>query len=359
MAFWRRGSRRLALVLWTVIVVILLRYRDTISSLVTPNDLRLVPFAPGSEKQAGAATPASHGKKPVDAANAPTAATPPKKKKTGLESAKYFVKSGYDWSKLRRHYPIAPDDMVHPPKGPPKSLQRVQYAFPRAAFALNDKQQGQRDAVRNAFKRAWDAYVEHGFPNDELTPVTLRGKDTFGGWAATMVDALDTLYIMGFHDEFDAMLPSVGAIDWSGTELSSLNVFETNIRYLGGLLAAYDLSGEEVLLLKAVELGELLYAAFDTPNHMPPFVSRRPIRPLLVLTWTTVAGLRRRQKRQPARRHHPAIGLTRLPLPRVHTPRPADGRRQVLRRHRPHQALPRAHAGIHPPPWPLARLPRL
>lgn len=284
MAIWRRGSRRLALVLWTVVIVLLLRYRDTISGLVTPSDLRLVASPPGSEKQAGAATPHDHGPKPVDTSNDPKSATPPKKKKTGVESAKYFVKSGYDWSKLRRQYPIAAADMVHPPKGPPKPLQRVQYAFPRAAFTLNEKQQGQRDAIRKAFKRAWDAYVKHGFPHDELTPVSLHGKDTFGGWAATMVDALDTLYIMGFHEDFDAMLPSVGAIDWSDTELSSLNVFETNIRYLGGLLAAYDLSGEKVLLLKAVELGELLYAAFDTPNHMPPFVSRRPTSPFPVLT---------------------------------------------------------------------------
>lgn len=296
MAIWRRGSRRLALLLCTVVVVLLLRYRDAISGLVTPNDLRLIPSPAGIEKQAGAAAPANHGTKPVDTANAPKAAAPPKKKKTGLESAKYFVKSGYDWSKLRRHYPIADDDLVNPPKGPPKPLQRVQYAFPRAAFTLNEKQQGQRDAIRKAFKRAWDAYVKHGFPHDELTPVTLHGKDTFGGWAATMVDALDTLYIMGFHDDFDTMLPSVGAIDWSDTELSSLNVFETNIRYLGGLLAAYDLSGEKVLLLKAVELGDLLYAAFDTPNHMPPFVSRRPTRPFQLLT-STVARLRRRQKR--------------------------------------------------------------
>ncbi len=37
------------------------------------------------------------------------------------------------------------------------------------------------------------------------------------------------------------------------------------------MLSAYDLSGERVLLLKAIELGDMLYAAFDTPNRLPPF----------------------------------------------------------------------------------------
>jgi len=49
----------------------------------------------------------------------------------------------------------------------------------------------------------------------------------------------------------------------------SISVFETTIGYLGGLLAAYDLSGDERLLEKSIELGDLLYCAFDTPNRMP------------------------------------------------------------------------------------------
>ncbi|KAK5467956.1 hypothetical protein LTS15_000929 [Exophiala xenobiotica] len=48
-------------------------------------------------------------------------------------------------------------------------------------------------------------------------------------------------------------------------------MFETNIRHLGGLLAAYDLSREPALLAKAVELGDMLYVGFDTPSRIPPF----------------------------------------------------------------------------------------
>lgn len=56
--------------------------------------------------------------------------------------------------------------------------------------------------------------------------------------------------------------------------MSSANPFlssQTTIRHLGGLLSAYDLSGEPALLEKAHELGEMLYMAFDTPNRMPGF----------------------------------------------------------------------------------------
>lgn len=45
----------------------------------------------------------------------------------------------------------------------------------------------------------------------------------------------------------------------------SVNVFETTIRVLGGLLAAFHLSGEEVLLQKADDLGRRLAKAFDSP----------------------------------------------------------------------------------------------
>jgi len=45
-----------------------------------------------------------------------------------------------------------------------------------------------------------------------------------------------------------------------------VSVFETTIRELGGLLSAYDLSGERVFLDKAKELGNKLAPAFGTPS---------------------------------------------------------------------------------------------
>ncbi|GAD94947.1 endoplasmic reticulum mannosyl-oligosaccharide 1,2-alpha-mannosidase, putative [Paecilomyces variotii No. 5] len=96
-------------------------------------------------------------------------------------------------------------------------------------------------------------------------------KTLFGGWAASLVDALDSLWIMGLHDEFEDALQEVEKLDFTSCSLEELNVFETTIRYLGGLLAAYDVSRQNypVLLRKAVEIGQMLYVAFDTPNRMP------------------------------------------------------------------------------------------
>ncbi|XP_010173963.1 mannosyl-oligosaccharide 1,2-alpha-mannosidase IA-like, partial [Antrostomus carolinensis] len=50
---------------------------------------------------------------------------------------------------------------------------------------------------------------------------------------------------------------------------AEISVFEVNIRFVGGLLSAYYLSGEEVFRKKAVELGEKLLPAFNTPTGIP------------------------------------------------------------------------------------------
>lgn len=86
-----------------------------------------------------------------------------------------------------------------------------------------------------------------------------------------MIDSLDTLWIMGMKKDFFEAVKAVAVLDWANTTDSACNMFETNIRHLGGLLAAYDLSQEQALLIKAVELGDMLYAGFDTPNRLPTF----------------------------------------------------------------------------------------
>ncbi|KAJ5681979.1 uncharacterized protein N7477_001919 [Penicillium maclennaniae] len=74
---------------------------------------------------------------------------------------------------------------------------------------------------------------------------------------------------MGMHDELDEALEAVTQIRYDVTPLLQINTHETNIRHLGGLLAAYDLSGDRRFLVKAIDVGDMLYAAFDTPNCMP------------------------------------------------------------------------------------------
>jgi mannosyl-oligosaccharide alpha-1,2-mannosidase len=187
------------------------------------------------------------------------------------EWAAHFTKSGFDWSKQPQAHAVPAREMARPPARRPLKMPRVQYDFPRASYTPDAELEKRRTTVRDAFVRCWTSYTRHAWTYDELTPVTLAGKNTFGGWAATLVDGLDTLLIMGLWDEFRSSLPVIAAMDWNNTTETAINVFETTIRHLGGLLSAYDLSGERVLLLKAIELGDMLYASFDTPNRMPPF----------------------------------------------------------------------------------------
>jgi mannosyl-oligosaccharide alpha-1,2-mannosidase len=107
--------------------------------------------------------------------------------------------------------------------------------------------------------------------HDEVRPVSGRYNDPFCGWGATLVDSLDTLQIMGMQAEYEAALEYIQRIDFSHTTSYSIPLFETVIRYLGGLLGAYDVSnGKDTILLdKAKDLADMLMGSFDTINRMP------------------------------------------------------------------------------------------
>jgi len=55
-------------------------------------------------------------------------------------------------------------------------------------------------------KHAWDSYKKYAWGANELRPISKRGHSAsiFGqsSLGATIVDALDTLYLMEMHDEF-------------------------------------------------------------------------------------------------------------------------------------------------------------
>ena len=116
---------------------------------------------------------------------------------------------------------------------------------------------------------AWKAYEQYAFGMDEIKPETMTGGNGWGGFGTTLVDSLDTLWLMDMKEEFQR------ARDWVRDSLSNnrnrvVSVFETTIRSLGGLLAAYDWSGDEVFLEKAHDLGNRLFKAVDSnPSGIP------------------------------------------------------------------------------------------
>uniref|UniRef100_A0A2C9VM27 alpha-1,2-Mannosidase n=1 Tax=Manihot esculenta TaxID=3983 RepID=A0A2C9VM27_MANES len=125
-----------------------------------------------------------------------------------------------------------------------------------------------REKVKEAMLHAWTCYEKYAWGHDELQPQTRNGIDSFGGLGATLVDSLDTLFIMGLHEQFQR------ARDWIANSLDfnknyDASVFETSIRVVGGLLSAYDLSGDKIFLDKARDIADRLLPAWNTPSGIP------------------------------------------------------------------------------------------
>jgi hypothetical protein len=53
-------------------------------------------------------------------------------------------------------------------------------------------------------------------------------------------------------------------------QTGDVSVFETNIRYVGGLLTAYSFTGDEIFKEKAAHIADRLLPAFNTPSGPSP-----------------------------------------------------------------------------------------
>lgn len=77
------------------------------------------------------------------------------------------------------------------------------------------------------------------------------------------------MIIMGLDTEYQQAMDHVLKVNWKTTNAPS-KTFETNIRYLGGLLSAYDLRPDPQLLNKALDLAHnVILPAYNTPNGIP------------------------------------------------------------------------------------------
>jgi mannosyl-oligosaccharide alpha-1,2-mannosidase len=197
----------------------------------------------------------------------------------------------------------------------------VLYQFNRRyaprTHALLDEDTGSRGRdhrrasfVRDMMRHAWMGYETYAWGLDELHPVSCTGKlgvmggrNGFSGLGASLVDAMSTLHMMGMDQEFDkakrwvrenmdfsrggeqhisctlsgnhwrlsrapsrprAFAPSrLRALTPPRSGRSLHAVFETVIRLLGGLISAYDMSGDKALLDIAEDLGDRIVGVFD------------------------------------------------------------------------------------------------
>ncbi|CAK7226116.1 Mannosyl-oligosaccharide alpha-1,2-mannosidase 1B [Sporothrix bragantina] len=143
------------------------------------------------------------------------------------------------------------------------------------------------DAVKAAFQRSWDGYYAHAFPHDSLKPISNTYSDDRNGWGASAVDALSTAIVMGNTGAVIQILEHVQKINFD-VAVGDISLFETTIRYLGGMLSGYDLlttpdalSADlktlytnnrtlvDGLVTQAENLANNLMVAFDTPTGIP------------------------------------------------------------------------------------------
>uniref|UniRef100_A0A1A8IJ95 alpha-1,2-Mannosidase n=7 Tax=Nothobranchius TaxID=28779 RepID=A0A1A8IJ95_NOTKU len=137
-----------------------------------------------------------------------------------------------------------------------------------------------RQRIKSMFYHAYNSYLDNAFPYDELRPLTCDGHDTWGSFSLTLIDALDTLLVLGNRTEFQRVASLLqDTVDFDIDVNAS--VFETNIRVVGGLLSAHLLSGRGgmdlepgwpcsgPLLRMAEDAARKLLPAFQTPTGMP------------------------------------------------------------------------------------------
>ncbi|KAM4115181.1 hypothetical protein ACJW30_04G129000 [Castanea mollissima] len=151
-----------------------------------------------------------------------------------------------------------------------------------------------REKVRKMFYHAYDNYMTHAFPHDELKPLTKSFTDSlselgnlrlehlpqdYNGSALTLIESLSSLLIMGNSTEFER------AVLWLSQNITfnvdaRVNLFECNIRVLGGLVSAHILATDSTnrlvhgayknqLLILAEDLGKRFLPAFNTSTGLP------------------------------------------------------------------------------------------
>lgn len=91
------------------------------------------------------------------------------------------------------------------------------------------------------FQHAYNGYLTYAGDYDELRPLSCDGVDTWGSYSLTLIDALDTLAVMGNYSEFNRVVKLLTQKIHFDSDIN-VSVFETNIRIVGGLISAHLLS---------------------------------------------------------------------------------------------------------------------
>lgn len=126
--------------------------------------------------------------------------------------------------------------------------------------------------VRDELFHAWSGYKRFAWGYDEVAPIAGKPKDFFvdgHSFGLSIIEAMDTLYIMGFDDELAA------CVNWLRSHLNfdvdaNVQMFEAVIRMVAGLITGYYATGEKFLLDGARDLADRLLPCFTkSPSGAP------------------------------------------------------------------------------------------
>lgn len=140
--------------------------------------------------------------------------------------------------------------------------------FPQTPAKVDSKKLAA--SVKKEFLHAWEGYKKYAWGHDDLKPLSKTYRD----WHApetvlmTPVDALDSLYLLGFTKEADKTRKYITA-NLNFDKNIEVQNFEITIRVLGGLLSAYQITNDKKLLALADDLGTRLLPVFESPTGMP------------------------------------------------------------------------------------------
>lgn len=167
-----------------------------------------------------------------------------------------------------------------------------QYTLATSGYFSKSRLDELRAESISMFDHGWDNYFDIAFPDDELRPLSCIGvtrndsdpndlvlNDVLGGYSLTLIDSLDMFAIMNRTEDFHRYIDYT--INYVSFNVSStVQVFETTIRALGGLLSSHlyaslprlgqtkpGYDGE--LLHLAYDLGQRLLPAFGTATGIP------------------------------------------------------------------------------------------
>merc|ERR550532_2966645 len=108
------------------------------------------------------------------------------------------------------------------------------------AYFPDDEKVRMRGYVRDMFYHAYNGYMNNAFPLDELNPINCSGRgadldhsnihlnDALGNFSLTLIDSLDTLYVLGDMEEFSRAVRLVSDTVAFDTD-TNVQVFEANI----------------------------------------------------------------------------------------------------------------------------------